>query len=42
MQPFPMPHAIEGYAPGIPTVGPLSGFDQYGGYSTPVKAVFGC
>jgi len=30
---IPAPHAIEGYAPGIPTAGPSSG-DQYGGYST--------
>ena len=33
---IPAPHAIEGYAPGIPTAGPSTGgFDQYGGYSTP-------
>jgi hypothetical protein len=32
---IPAPHAIEGYAPGIPTAGPSSGFNQYGWYSTP-------
>jgi len=29
------PHAIEGYVPVIPTVGPLSRVNKYGGYSTP-------
>ena len=37
-----MRHAIEGYAPGIPTAGLLSGFNQYGEYSTLVEAAFGC
>ena len=32
---IPAPHAIEGHAPGIPTAGPSSGFNQYGWYSTP-------
>jgi len=39
---IPAPHAIEGHAPGIPIAGPLSGVNQYGGYSTPIDAVFGC
>jgi len=42
IQPFPAPHGIESYAPGIPTAGPSSGFNQYGGYSMPVEATFGC
>jgi len=29
------PHSIEAYAPGIPTAGPSSGVNQYGGYLTP-------
>jgi hypothetical protein len=33
---IPAPHAIEGYAPGIPTAGPSSGINHFGGgYSTP-------
>jgi hypothetical protein len=33
---IPAPHAIEGYAPGIPTAGPSSGVNHFGGgYSTP-------
>jgi len=39
---IPAPHAIEGYAPGISNAGPLSGVNQYGGYSTAIEAVFGC
>ena len=39
---IPAPHAIEGYAPGIPTAGALSGFNQYSEYSTLVEAVSGC
>jgi len=37
---IPALHMIEGYAPGIPSAGPSSRFNQCGGYSTP--AVFGC
>jgi len=32
---IPAPHAIEGYAPGIPTAGPSSGDNHFGGCSTP-------
>jgi len=32
---IPTPHAVEGFAPGIPTAGLSSGVNQYGGYSTP-------
>jgi methyl coenzyme M reductase alpha subunit len=39
---IPVPHAIESYAPGISTAGPLSGFNQYDEYWTLVEAVFGC
>ena len=39
---IPVPHAIEGYAPGISNAGPLSEVNQYSGYLTAIEAIFGC